>query len=156
MNQYYKENLSSVKLSFMKKSFLIIVALLSIVEMSFSQVKIINATNQKTFGGMGGITMKYFIEFRSNTSIDIVIDSVKSISDRLRIEYDLTKNDKGYYVINFRQSLKKSAKCATCRDVNAKQSDVSKGVIIYYKKSNKKSASFKVKKFTPLPDVTQP
>ena len=145
----------------MKNLFFIIIVLLSIVEVSFSQIKIINATNQKTLGSMDGITINYFIEFKTKKSAGIKIDSVKGIADELPIEYTSIKNDNGYYVISFGQDLKKPEKCPTCRDVGRKQSNLTKGVIIFYKKidrkpSSNKTASFKVKKIKQLPDMTNP
>lgn len=140
----------------MKNIFLIIVALLSAVAATFSQVKIINAANQKVCGSMSGITLNFFIEFKTKTTSGIEIDSVKSISDKSRIEYTFIKNDQGYYVINFSQDFKKNLKCSTCREVDTIPSDLTKGVIIYYKRNNKKSASFKVKKIKQLADINMP
>ncbi|MFI5163756.1 MAG: hypothetical protein ACHQHP_00750 [Bacteroidia bacterium] len=118
----------------------------------FCQFKILAATNQKTFGEMGGITMNYFIELKSKTAMDINVDSIKSIADKSTVKYNFIKNDKGYYVINFSQDLKKPAKCPTCRDVTDQSNDLSKGIIIYYKCGEKRS-SFKVKKIKQLPDL---
>src|ERR1017187_1407417 len=99
--QYYKENLSSVKFSFMRNLSFVILILFCIIESSFSQVKIINATCQKTFGNLGGITMNYFIEFKTKNSTNVKIDSVKGVADKLSVEYSSIKNDNGYYVISF-------------------------------------------------------
>lgn len=139
----------------MKKMLILILFFLS-AEVGFGQIKIINATCQKKFGETGGVTMNYFIEFKTKNSTDIEIDSVKGIADSLQIEYTSIKNDKGHYIISFSQDLRKPEKCATCRDITKPQSNLTKGVIVYYKKTDKKSsshktASFKVKKFKELP-----
>ena len=140
----------------MKKLFLISAVLFSLSEAAFSQVKIIKATNQKVLGGMGGINMNYFIEFKTKAAVEVEVDSVKCIADGSRMEYTFIKNDKGYYVISFSQGLKRPVKCATCRDVDPKQPNPTKGVVIYYKKNKIKPASFKLKKFTQLPDLNMP
>jgi hypothetical protein len=145
----------------MKKSFLFALFAFCLLPSAFCQIKIINSTCQKKIGETGGITMNYFIEFKTKKSTEIRIDSVKGIADELNIEYTSIKNDKGYYIISFSQDLKKPEKCPTCRDVGKKQSNLTKGVIVYYKKIDRKSsshktASFKVKNFNELPDATNP
>jgi len=138
----------------MKKLFLVVV-LLSLVETSFSQVKIINATNQKIIGGMGGVMMHYRIEFKNKTSLQVKIDSVKSIADSSKLDFNFQKNEKGSYEITFVQALTKPEKCQTCRDVNPKNSNLTQGVIVYYKRGEKNSV-FKAKKFKQLTDVNMP
>lgn len=144
----------------MKRILIFILAFFS-AEFGFGQIKTINITYQKTFGERSDITTSYFIEFKTKNPIDIAIDSVKGIADKLTVDYNFIKNDKGYYVIRFSQEFKKPEKCPTCRDIAKKQSDLTKGVIVYYKKIDRKSSSnkiamFKVKKFKQLPDATNP
>ena len=139
----------------MKKIILVLVVTLRVVEASFSQVKVINATSQKTFGGMGGITMGYTIEFTSKTSSPIEIDSVKSIAGRSKLNFNFQKNEKSIYNIRFTIALKGPERCRTCPDMEGKQIDMRKGVVIYYKKEGKRS-SCKVKKFKELTDIMAP
>jgi len=139
----------------MKKIFLIIIATLSIIETSFSQIKITNATCQKTFGGMGGIFKQYVIDFKNKKNANVEMDSVKSIADTMKINCSFNKNENGSYKISFRQSLKSPKKCKTCPDVSPKQTNLTKGVVVYYRRGEKKSF-FKVTKFKQLPDIYAP
>ncbi|MBI4929193.1 MAG: hypothetical protein HY841_00400 [Bacteroidetes bacterium] len=139
----------------MKKFFLIIIVTLSGIETSFSQIKIINTTCQKTFGGMGGIFKQYVIEFKNKTNAKVEVDSVKSIADTVKINCSFNKTENESYKISFGQSLKSQEKCKTCPDVSPKQSDLTKGVIVYYRRGEKKS-SFKMTKFKQLPDIYAP
>ena len=138
----------------MKNIFLFALVLLH-AELSFGQIKIIKATNQKTFAGMGGVFVSYLIEFKSKTSVILEVDSVKSIADKSTLEFDLLKNNQGIYEIHFNQGLKKPEKCRTCPDMAEQQINLTKGVIIYYKRGGKKN-SFKLKKFEELPDIMAP
>ena len=139
----------------MKKSALIILSLL-VTAPSFSQIKNIKATSQKTFGGMGGIFMNYIINFNCKPSEKIEIDSVKSIADSLEIRFGFTKFDPCCKnEISFNCALAPPAKCKTCRDEIPKQPDLIKGVIVYWRSKEKKSF-FKVKKFKRLEDLKLP
>ncbi len=134
---------------------------------SFSQVKIIKATSQKTFRGIGGVLINYSVEIKSKGNKKIEIDSVKTIADTSVIKFYFKKNEsltltlsKGEgaiqtYKITFGQLLVKAEKCKTCRDADSKTVDFTKGVIIYYK-SNDKKHFFKATKFEQLPDVKAP
>ena len=129
---------------------------------SFSQIKITKATGQVIVGGMGGVTKHYIVEFsvrspsdKNKTTAEVTIDSVKSIADSGKLDFYLDKNEQETYKITFIQALRQPPKCRTCIDTSPKNIDLTKGVIIYYKRGEKKS-SFKVKKFKELPDVMMP
>ena len=140
----------------MKKLFLILFITLSAAEASFSQVKRTKATQQKIFAGIGGVFMNYLIEFKNPTGVMIEVDSIKSIADSSEVKFSFTrfapccKNQ-----IAFVYALSKPEKCKTCPDVTPKQSNLTKGVIIYYSKGEKKFV-LKVKKFKLLPDLRTP
>jgi len=138
----------------MKKLFLLAVVTLSVVEASFSQ-KVTKATNQKTFGGMGGVFMNYVVGFKNKTTDSLVIDSVKTIADKSLLSVSFNKTKKAYCEFVFSYALVAPAKCKTCPDATPKQSNMAKGIIIYYRKGNKKS-SFKVTKFAQMPDLRLP
>ena len=53
----------------MKKIFLLFLFACYLMPITYSQVKIINATEQKTFAGMGGVFVNYLIQFKSKTSV---------------------------------------------------------------------------------------
>lgn len=139
----------------MKNFFLTFISLVCIAQLSFSQTKIRNATSQKTFGGMGGVTMTYRIEIKNKTSAQVEIDSVKSIADTTKADFNFLKNENGFYEIVLVTALAKPEKCRTCRDVNPKSINLTKGAIVYYRKGGKQSF-FKVKKFRQLPDIFMP
>jgi len=140
----------------MKKLFFIILFLASLLEVSFSQVKITTATQQKTFGGMGGVFMNYHIDFASKKKSVLEIDSVISVADSSTINFSFTRVEpccKIQLVLSY--VLANSPKCKTCPDAAPKQSNLTKGVIVYYRKGNEKHF-FKVKKFKKLPDLMMP
>lgn len=121
-----------------------------------AQVKVIKATQQKTFAGMGGVFMNFIIDFKSKASEKIEIDSVKTIVDSSSIKFGFTKFDPCCKnEISFGYALSQSPRCKTCPEVPLDQFNISKGVIVYYKKDEKKY-SFKVKKFKVLPDLKLP
>lgn len=155
MNQYYKENLSSVKILSMKKILVFIFIAFCLLPSAFCQVKITKATLQKTVEGMGGVFMNYVIEFKNKTPDQVEADSVKSMADSAKLDFNFRKSEKGYYEITFRQALVKSEKCKTCRDVNPKNSNLIEGVIIYCRRGEKKYV-VKVKKFKQLADLNIP
>ena len=137
----------------MKKIISIIALICFVTPFSFCQVKVLKATHQKMFGGMGGITMHYTIDLKSKA--EVKIDSVKSIADTLKVDFQFNKNEKGIYEIAFLQALKQPEKCKTCIDTTPKNANLTKGVMIYYKKGEKK-LSHKVKKFKQLADLMMP
>lgn len=140
----------------MKKIFLIKIFLFGLTGVSVSQIKITKATQQKTFGGMGGIFMNYHIDFENKKKSAIEIDSVISIADASSINFSFTRIEpccKIQLVLNC--VLANSPKCKTCPDVTPKQFNLTKGVIVYYRKGNEKHF-FKVKKFKVLPDLRAP
>ena len=139
----------------MKKLFLLAVVTLSIVEASFSQVKITKATKQKTFGGMGGVFMNYTIGFKNKSADSIVIDSIKTIADKSLISVSFNKTEKAHCEFVFSYALAAPAKCKTCPDVTPKQSNMTKGIIVFYRRGEKKS-SFKATKFKQLEDLKLP
>ena len=127
-----------------------------ITGVSLSQVKITKATQQKTFGGMGGVFMNYNIDFESKKKSLIEIDSVISIADSTSINFSFTRIDpccKIQLVLSC--MLANSHKCKTCPDATPKQSDLTKGAIVYYK-GGKEKHFFKVTKFKQLPDLRTP
>jgi hypothetical protein len=138
----------------MKNFFLIAVAL-GAAELSFSQIKITNTAMQKMYGGMGGIFMNYYIDFKSKKNVKIEIDSVKSIADASAIKFSFYQTDAGLYKISFSQPLKGPEKCKTCPQVIPKQYNLTKGVKVYYRIGDKKSF-FAVRKFKQLPDFYAP
>ena len=138
------------------KKIILLAVILSVVEVSFSQMKITKATQQKTFAGMGGIFMNYIVVFNSKSSNKIEIDSVKTIADTTDIKFGFTrmepccKNE-----ISFSYGISTSTKCKTCPDATPKPFNTTKGVIVYYHNGEKKN-NFKVKKFKQLPDLRLP
>ncbi len=138
----------------MKKTILILFVTLGLTEVMNAQ-KITKATQQKTFGGMGGIFMKYTLGFKNKTADSIVIDSVKTIADKSLISISFNKTEKAYCEFVFSYALVAAAKCKTCPDATPKQANLTKGIIVYYKSGGKKH-SFKVKKFIQLEDLRLP
>ena len=138
------------------KKIILLAVILSVVEASFSQIKITKATQQKTWAGMGGIFMNYLIEFNGTKNIKIEIDSIKTIADTSEVKFGFTKFEPCCKnQISFGYALSSPAKCKTCPDVTPKQQNLTKGVIIYYRKGEKKG-TMKVKKFKLLPDLRTP
>ena len=99
--------------------------------------------------------MNYNIEFKNKKSADIKIDSVKSIADTSSVKFYFKEKEKKIHEIHFGQLLSKPEKCRTCPDVNPKISDLTKGVVVYYRRGNKKSF-FRVTKFEQLSDINAP
>ncbi|MEK6615362.1 MAG: hypothetical protein AABZ32_04510 [Bacteroidota bacterium] len=133
----------------------IIIATLCIAGTTFSQVKIVKASKQKTFGGIGGIFMNYTVGFKNKSADSIVIDSVRTIADTSLISVYYNKTEKAYYEFAFSYALSAPAKCRTCPNVIPKQSNLTKGIIVYYLRGEKK-LFFRVKKFRQLPDIMLP
>lgn len=124
-------------------------------QLCFAQ-KITKATQQKTFAGMGGVFMNYLVEFKSPKGIMTEIDSVISVADASSIKFGFTRFDPCCKnQISFGYALSQSPKCKTCPDVAAKQQNITKGVMIYGRKGEKKFV-LKVKKFKQLPDLYLP
>jgi hypothetical protein len=99
---------------------------------------------------MGGVYMSYNIDFIDKKNAVIKIDSVKSIADASTMTFFVDKN-----TITFRFALAPGAKCPTCIETTPTQPNMTKGVIIYYKRGDKK-AKYRVKKFVELEEVVQP
>lgn len=121
-----------------------------LLPIAYSQIKVLKATNQKTIAGMGGVFMKYIIEFKDKKNATLQIDSVKSIADGSKMTHYVTKNE-----ISFGFALLPPPKCKTCVETTPPQPNLTQGVIIYYKRGAKRS-KYKVKKFTELEVVMQP
>jgi hypothetical protein len=134
----------------MKKIILLIIVMLSLAGISFSQAKIIKATKQKTYGGMGGSFMTYTIGYNNTGADSIIIDSVETIADSLGIPFFFNQTEKPYRELYFGYTFSPAEKCKTCRDTIAKPYNMTKGVIVYYRAGMKKHF-FKVKKFKDLP-----
>lgn len=140
----------------MKNVFLILSIFLFLAGVSFSQVKVIKATQQKTFAGMGGVFMNYLVEFKSPKGIKMEVDSVISIADSSPVKFGFTRFDPCCNnQISFGYALSKPEKCKTCPDVIPNQQNLAKGVIIYGRKGEKKFV-LKVKKIKLLPDLRTP
>lgn len=139
----------------MKKVIFLALLVSGISCIAFSQAKITLATQQKTFGGMGGVSMNYTVGFKSKGADSIMIDSVVTIADKTPISIYYNKAQRAYCELAFSQALAPPAKCATCPEVTPKQSNMTKGIIVYYRKGAKKM-SFKVKKFKQLPELKLP
>jgi hypothetical protein len=134
----------------MNKILLALIVTLSGVEASYGQLKVTKATNQKIIAGMGGIYMTYTIDFTDKKNETVKIDSVKSIADASLMTFFTDKNR-----ITFRFALQPPPKCKTCVETTPPPPNMTKGVIIYYKRGEKKS-KYKVKKFVELEEVVQP
>lgn len=104
---------------------------------------------------MGGVSMNYCIELKDKKNAAIEVDSVKAIADASVLSFYFNKREPCCNEITFLVSLSPPAKCKTCVETTPVQKNLTKGVIVYYRSSKKKSA-FKVKKFQQLPDVLQP
>ena len=139
----------------MKNNLVFIFIFICLLPAAYSQVKIVKATKQKTFGGMGGIFMNYTVGFKNKTTDSLVVDSVKTIAETSLLNFYFNKTEKAYYELAFSYALAGPAKCRTCPDVLPKQSNITKGVIVYYRRGNEKHF-FKVKKFKQLTDIYAP
>lgn len=139
----------------MKKFILIIFSLL-LAGISFSQVKILKATQQKTFAGMGGVFMNYQVEFNRPKNSTIEVDSVFSIADSSPIKFGYTKFEPCCKnQITFGYVLSKPEKCKTCPDIISSSPNLTKGIILYCRKGEKRFV-LKIKKFKQLADVRTP
>jgi hypothetical protein len=122
----------------------------------YAQIKIIKATKQKTFGGMGGIFMNYTIGIKNKTADSLLIDSVKTITDAEHLNFYFSKTERNYCEFSFSYALSATTRCKSCPDTgNKKQPDIDKGVVVYYTKKNEKY-SVRVKKFKQLADLMLP
>lgn len=139
-----------------KKILLVIFVMLGTDEVSFSQIKILKATQQKTFAGMGGVFMNYLVEFNRPKNSMIEVDSVFSIADSSSIKFGYTKFEPCCKnQVTFGYVLSGPAKCKTCPDMIPNQPNLTKGIILYCRKGEKKIV-LKVKKFKQLPDLRTP
>ncbi len=134
----------------MKKIILALFVMLGAAGVSFAQMQIITAASQKTIAGINGVAMKYTIVFQDKKNAAIEVDSVKSIADKSPMTFYVNKNE-----ITFGFSLLPPEKCKTCVDTTPVQPNLTKGVVIYYKRGEKKSRC-KVKKFMQLEDKLGP
>jgi len=134
----------------MKKIIPIAIAVLGATGTSFSQIQIIKATKQRIVPGTGAVVINYAIEFRDKKNAVVEIDSVKAIADASVIPFYAGKN-----AVSFTEVLVPPAKCATCIETTPKPQNLTRGIIIYYRKNGKK-AKRKVKEFSELPDIVQP
>lgn len=132
------------------KIILVIYVMLSMVNASFSQMQIVKSASQKTIAGANGVLMKYTIEFKDKKNAAIAIDSVKSIADKSSMTFYVNKNE-----IIFGFSLLSAEKCKTCVETTPPPPNLTKGIVIYYKRGIKK-AKCKVKKFVQLEDIKMP
>ena len=80
------------------------------------------------------------------------VDSVKSVADLSKLDFNFTKNENGSSEITFVVALAKPEKCRTCRDTDPNIPDLAKGIIVYYKIGEKRS-SFKATRFRQLADI---
>jgi hypothetical protein len=139
----------------MKKIIVIAVLVCSFIPAAFCQVKTTLATQQKTYGGMGGIFMNYTIGLKSKSGDSIVIDSLKTIADPTLLHCSYNKTEKNYCELTFSMALAAPSKCRTCPDVIPPHYNFTKGMVVYYSQGKKRS-SVKVKKFKQLPDLRLP
>ena len=121
----------------------------------YSQIKITKATSQKTIAGMGGVFITYEVGLKNKTTDSLVIDSVKTMADTSEIQYYLNKVTKPYIELGIRIALTDPPKCRTCPDTKSHQANLTKGIMIYYRKGNKK-LTCKVKKFKELEEKLTP
>jgi hypothetical protein len=134
----------------MKKIFAFAFFSFCVLPLAYSQIKATKATSQKTVAGMGGVFMKYVIVFKSKKNAVVEIDSVRSVADSSKMTHYVNKNE-----ISFGFALLPPAKCKTCVETTPPQPNMTQGVIIYYRKGDKK-LTCKVKKFKELEVVMQP
>ena len=138
----------------MKKIVALLFFALCLLPSAFCQIKINKATSQKIIAGMGGVSMKYVIEYAEKKTGSTQIDSVKSIADNSTMSFYTNKKEANIELI-FNIALQPPPKCRTCVETTPPQPNLTKGVIIYYKSADKKLKR-KVKKFAPLEDVMMP
>ncbi len=120
-----------------------------------AQVKITKATNQKVTGGRGGTFMSYEVGLTHTGKDSLVIDSIRTRADFKDLRFYVNQNEKAYTSISFGYALVKPEKCKVCPDVIPNQSNLTKGVIIYYH-AGSKASKVKVKKFKQLEDKITP
>ena len=138
----------------MKKLLALLYCAICLLHSAFCQIKISKGTSQKIIAGMGGVSMKYVIEYAEKKTGSTQIDSVKSIADHSSMTFYTNKKESGVELI-FNIALQPPPKCRTCVETTPPQPNLTKGVIIYYKSADKKLKR-KVKKFTQLEDVMMP
>lgn len=138
----------------MKKIVALLFFALCLLPSAFCQIKISKATSQKIIAGMGGVSMKYIIEYAEKKAGSAQIDSVKSIADNSSMTFYTNKKESGVELI-FNIALRPTPKCRTCVETTPPQPNLTKGIIIYYKSADKKLKR-KVKKFTQLEDLMMP
>lgn len=126
-----------------------------LLPVAYCQLKVTKALSQKIIAGMGGVFMAYTIEYKDKKNAVVVIDSVKSIADASLMTFYTNKSEAGNNGITFRFPLLPPAKCKTCVETTPPQPNLTKGVIIYYKRGEKRSKC-KVKKFRELEDQVEP
>lgn len=139
----------------MKKTFFFVLVAYCLPPTAYSQVKVVKATSQKVIAGMGGIFMNYKVGLQNKGVDSLVIDSVKTIASRTSVRFYFNQTEPTYIQLSFGYSLTETPKCRTCPDVGLQQINLTKGVIIYYKRGDKKSKC-KVKKFEQLKDQVLP
>ncbi|TAL63351.1 MAG: hypothetical protein EPN85_00210 [Bacteroidetes bacterium] len=122
---------------------------------SFGQVKVAKATNQKTIAGMGGVFMNYEVGLTNRFADSLVVDSIRTIAGKSDMRFYYNKTEKNYCELAFGYALAKPEKCKVCSDAVPNQSNLTKGVIIYYH-LGKKNGKSKVKKFKQLEDKIAP
>lgn len=122
---------------------------------AFCQIKVTKATSQKTIAGMGGIFMNYQVELTSSSSDSLVVDSIRTRADKTDLRFYYNKTEKNYCQLAFGYALAKPEKCKVCPDVIPNQSNLTKGVVIYYH-TGKKASRIKVKKFKQLEEKITP
>ena len=99
--------------------------------------------------------MNYEIGLKNKGVDSLVIDSIRTIADGSDLRFYFNKTQKTYCEVAFGYALSKPEKCKVCPDVVPNQSNLTKGVIIYYGNGLKKSKC-KVKKFKRLEDKILP
>ena len=139
----------------MKKLSLLLVIALSMAASAFAQIKILEATSQRTAAGRGGIFMNYSIKFKTIKKSEAEIDSVKSAADGFKLHHYFQKNNNGLHEFGFSQALHPAENCATCPDIVLRPSNLTKGIVVYYKTGGNKSHVKRIKKFKQLKEVYQ-
>ena len=127
-----------------------LIALLLILHIGYSAFaqKISRATKQVIHIETGEAYENYIVRLGKKAS-GIKVDSIKTIATASEIKFGFRKNEKGNYLFSFTQILVMPKKCKTCPEVLPIYRDLTKGIIVYYRKGNK-NASFKIKKFKQL------
>lgn len=139
----------------MKKITVLIFLVYGLAQAGHTQVKITKATSQKVTAGMGGTFMNYQVGLRHKKADSLVVDSIRTIADKKDLRFYYNKTERAYAEIAFGYALEKPAKCKVCPDVVPNQSNLTKGVIVYYR-IGAKNLKKKVKKFKQLEDKITP